>query len=346
MRNDTLAVASDIGVWATMVVLVLAMVSFAAHLAIQASSTRQQAQPQVLVGSRSTGGGASAGAVDSTVSNGTLTGGSDSDDVVDQPRTRRWGVVGLQFTMVATALLVLSTALRGLSVQRAPLGNMYEFALSASCFALIIYAGWSLRRDLLWLGLFVAAPVLLILGFARGAWYTEASQLLPSLRSIWLVIHVTVATLTVGLFVIGFATAVLYLLQDRREARVAAGSVSQAEPVEGKRGNWLTALPRAEALERITYGIHVVAFPLWTFTLIAGAIWAEQAWGRYWGWDAKEVWTFVIFVVYAAYLHARATTGWTTRKATWLAIAGFGCVVMNYAVVNIFFVGLHSYSGV
>ncbi|MBA2696795.1 MAG: cytochrome c biogenesis protein CcsA, partial [Actinobacteria bacterium] len=107
-----------------------------------------------------------------------------------------------------------------------------------------------------------------------------------------------------------------------------------------------SALPRAAALERLTYGVHVVAFPLWTFTLVAGAIWAEQAWGRYWGWDPKEVWTFVIFTVYAAYLHARATTGMTTRRATWIAVAGFGCVIVNYAVVNIFFVGFHSYSGV
>lgn len=342
MINEEWAAASDIGVWATMVVLALAMVAFAAHLAMQASSARQVAQPQVLVGSRSMSGASSAGAGSATVADDTV---ADPDV---KPRSRRWGVVGLQFTMVATALLVVSTALRGLSVQRAPLGNMYEFALSASCFALLIYAGWSLRRDLLWLGLFVTAPVLLILGFARGAWYTEASQLLPSLRSIWLVIHVTVATLTVGLFIIGFATAVLYLLQDRREQRLAVATDARgsAEPLKGSRRNWLTALPRAEALERLTYGIHVVAFPLWTFTLIAGAIWAEQAWGRYWGWDAKEVWTFVIFVVYAAYLHARATTGWTTRKATWLAIAGFACIVMNYAVVNIFFVGLHSYSGV
>ncbi len=232
--------------------------------------------------------------------------------------------------------------MRGWSVQRAPLGNMYEFALAASSFALIIYSVWSTRRDRLWLGLFVVTPVLLILGFARGAWYAEASQLVPALNSIWLVIHVTVATLTVGLFVIGFSTAVLYLLRDSAEQR----AIGNPSATSGMGSRWLNALPRAEALERLTYGIHVIAFPLWTFTLMAGAIWAEQAWGRYWGWDAKEVWTFVIFVVYAAYLHARATTGWSTRKATWLAIAGFACVVMNYAVVNIFFVGLHSYGGV
>lgn len=326
MRNETLAAASDIGVWATMGVLALAMIAFAAHLAVQttAEKARSRAVP-VAVGApqRESGRGTEESAA----------------NAAGQAPSRRWGVIGLQLTLVATMLLVVATAMRGWSVQRAPLGNMYEFALAASCFALLIYSGWSLRRDRLWLGLFVVGPVLLILGFARGAWYTEASALLPSLDSIWLVIHVTVATLTVGLFVIGFAVAVLYLLQDSVEQR---DKVNQGS-IRGR--SWLTALPRAEVLERLTYGLHVVAFPLWTFTLIAGAIWAEQAWGRYWGWDPKEVWTFVIFVVYAAYLHARATTGWTTRKATWLAVAGFGCVVVNYAVVNVYFTGLHSYSG-
>ncbi len=332
MRNDTLAAASDTAVWATMAVLALAMVAFAAYLALQASRapSRQVERREALVGGGASPRGPKEG--DATTDELAARAGRDS--------TRRWGVIGLQLTMVAALLLVASVTLRGLSVQRPPLGNMYEFALAAASFALVIYSLWSLRQERLWLGLFVVAPVLLILGFARGTWYAEASQLVPALNSVWLIIHVTVATLTVGLFIIGFATAVLYLLRDRQEQRDAMRDPEKEAPK-----TWLSALPKAEALERITYGIHVVAFPLWTFTLIAGAIWAEQAWGRYWGWDAKEVWTFVIFVVYAAYLHARATSGWTMRRSTWLAIAGFACVVINYAIVNIFFVGLHSYSG-
>ncbi|MGB5951159.1 MAG: c-type cytochrome biogenesis protein CcsB [Ornithinimicrobium sp.] len=338
MRNDTLAAASDIGVWATMAVLAVAMIAFAAHLAVQTASAKN---PAARASSVRVGGSGQEFTVEDQLDAGATTtdpGGDDHHGRQPVGGSRRWGVLGLQLTLVATVLLVAATAMRGLSVQRAPLGNMYEFALAACCFALLIYSGWSLRRDRLWLGLFVAAPVLLILGFARGAWYTEASALVPSLNSIWLVIHVTVATLTVGLFVIGFAVAVLYLIQDRAEKRAGLSGPDQ-------RRAWTSALPRAESLERLTYGIHVVAFPLWTFTLIAGAIWAEQSWGRYWGWDPKEVWTFVIFVVYAAYLHARATTGWTTRKATWLAIVGFACVVVNYVIVNVYIPGLHSYSG-
>ena len=104
-------------------------------------------------------------------------------------------------------------------------------------------------------------------------------------------------------------------------------------------------LPDARALERLTYAVHIVAFPLWTFTVIAGAIWARQAWGSYWNWDPKEVWSFVIWVVYAAYLHARATTGWKRQNAVWIALVGYGCIILNFAVVNVFFVGQHSYSG-
>ena len=105
-----------------------------------------------------------------------------------------------------------------------------------------------------------------------------------------------------------------------------------------------SALPPAATLEKLSYSLHIIGFPLWTFTLIAGAIWARQAWASYWNWDPKEVWTFVIWVVYAAYLHARATAGWT-RHAVWLAIAGFVCIIINYVVVNQFLVGMHSYSG-
>ncbi|GMA87833.1 hypothetical protein GCM10025868_30830 [Angustibacter aerolatus] len=108
----------------------------------------------------------------------------------------------------------------------------------------------------------------------------------------------------------------------------------------------MDALPSARDLDLTSYRLHAIAFPLWTFTLVAGAIWAENAWGRYWGWDPKEVWTFVIWVVYAGYLHARATRGWQGRKAAGLALAGYACILFNFLVVNIFFVGMHAYAGV
>ncbi len=323
MTDPTLAAASDYLIWGAIIVLALAMLTFSLHLALTGSGRQSRAERKVLVG---------AGAGNSAT-------GEPAAPEVPAPAeeapapSRRWGVIGLQLTWLATFAVVAGTVLRALSVSRAPLGNMYEFALMASAFALVIYSVWSLRRDRLWLGAFVVLPVLIILGAARLWWYTEASQLMPALDNIWLVIHVTVATLSVGLFTIGAALATAYLIKDRAEAR-------------GDVRGWLAALPTGQALERMTYGIHIFAFPLWTFALMSGAIWAEQAWGRYWGWDPKETWTFVIWVVYAAYLHARATTGWSARRSTWVAIAGFACIVLNYTVVNLLITGLHSYSGV
>ena len=103
--------------------------------------------------------------------------------------------------------------------------------------------------------------------------------------------------------------------------------------------------PPSATLENLAYRVNIVGFILWTFTLIAGSIWAEQAWGRYWGWDTKEVWTFIIWTIYAGYIHARATRGWRGSRSAWLAIIGFSAVMFNFGIVNIFFKGLHVYSG-
>ncbi|MGD8200298.1 c-type cytochrome biogenesis protein CcsB [Ornithinimicrobium sp. W1679] len=359
MTNTTQALASDYLVWGAVVVLALALLAFSVHLAVTGSArTRRadRAEPAddrapraAVVGAGVTGSGEGAGRLDADGLDPARTARTDGagSDVTESTGgttppghpagspapTRRWGVVGLQLTWLATFAVVAGTVLRALSVSRAPLGNMYEFALVTVSFALLVYSGWSLRRDRLWLGAFIVLPALLILGAARLWWYTEASQLMPALDNIWLVIHVTIATLSIALFTIGAALATAYLLKDRAERR-------------GGADGWLAALPGAQALERMTYGIHIFAFPLWTFALVSGAVWAEQAWGRYWGWDPKETWTFVIWVVYAAYLHARATTGWSTRRATVVALAGFGCVILNYTVVNLLMTGLHSYSGV
>jgi len=86
-------------------------------------------------------------------------------------------------------------------------------------------------------------------------------------------------------------------------------------------------------------------FPLWTFAVIAGAIWAENAWGRYWGWDPKETWAFITWVIYAGYLHARVTVGWKGRKSAIIALVGYSSLIFNFIGVNIWLPGLHSYSG-
>jgi cytochrome c-type biogenesis protein CcsB len=317
MTDQSLALFANYSLVSAMVVLTLAMVGYAGYLA-RLVPARAAVTTPALVG-----------------------GAADTPDTPDRPSAepaaaevsngaRAAGIAG-SLTWLAGFLLLASVALRGGSVHRWPLGNMFEFAVFACMLVVLVFSAWSVRRDLRWLGLFVVTPVLLVLGLALTVWYTEASQLMPSLRSYWLVIHVTVATIAVAVFTLGAAVTGLYLWQLRVES-------------EGRR-SFMNNLPPAGALERLGYGMHIVAFPLWSFTLIAGAIWARQAWGSYWNWDPKEVWTFVIWVVYAAYLHARATSGWSRRSASLIALAGYACILVNYGVVNVFFVGQHSYSG-
>ncbi len=254
------------------------------------------------------------------------------------PERRRAAAVGTSLTVLSLVLHGTSVALRGAAVQRPPWSNMFEFATAGSAVVTLVFVLALRWRDLRYLGAFVVGPVLLTLGLAVTVLYTEAAQVVPSLRSYWLAIHVSVAFVASALLTLAFSLTVLYLAQDRRARRAAEGL-----PV-GR--SFMDALPSPRELDLASYRLHAVAFPLWTFTLVAGAIWAESAWGRYWGWDPKEVWTFVIWVVYAGYLHARATRGWQGRKAAVIAIVGFGCLLFNFLVVNIFFVGWHSYAGV
>jgi cytochrome c-type biogenesis protein CcsB len=326
MTNQTLAQYANLGVYSAMAVFTLAMIAFAVDLAGAAPAVSSQAgeteeEPALVAGTRAHVPVLAA-----------------RPQAWDGPRTRKASGVAMMLTRLGGLLLIGAAAMRGLSVRRPPLGNMFEFALVGSMFVVVVFLAISLRRDIRWLGLFVIGPVLLTLGLAITVFYTDASELLPSLRSVWLVIHVTVATFSVALFTIAFSVTILHLVKAWLEVQEPAG-MSRIRTVVN------TALPPARSLDRTAYEIHAVAFPLWTFTLIAGAIWAEQAWGHYWNWDPKEVWTFVIWVVYAAYLHARATTGWSARSANYLALAGFGAILVNYMVVNVFFVGQHSYSG-
>ena len=327
MTNVTLAQYANLGVYSAMAVFTIAMIAFAIDLAgavpkVSAAAREAQQEPALV------GAGSSSHAPSSPF----------PSDEPDLPRRRKAAGVAMMLTRLGGLLLIAATAMRGLSVNRPPLGNMFEFALVGAMFVVVAFVAISLRRDIRWLGLFVVGPVLLTLGLAITVFYTAASELLPSLKSVWLVIHVTVATFSVALFTIAFSVTILHLVKTWLEGQDPAG-MSRVRTIVN------TALPPARSLDRTAYGLHVVAFPLWTFTLIAGAIWAEQAWGSYWQWDPKEVWTFVIWVVYAAYLHARATSGWSTRSANYLALAGYGAILVNYLIVNVFFVGMHSYSG-
>jgi cytochrome c-type biogenesis protein CcsB len=245
--------------------------------------------------------------------------------------------VGVSLTVLAWVLHLVADVSRGIAAGRVPWANMYEFAMTGTLLIVTVFLLVLTRIDLRFLGTFITGLVLVLLGVAAVNFYVDVAPLPPALQSVWLVIHVFVASLGTGFFAIGFALSAVQLLQSRREGTVAAA--------KGLRLRFLSTLPSAATLENLAYRVNIIGFILWTFTLMAGSIWAEKAWGRYWGWDTKEVWTFIIWVIYAGYIHARATRGWRGSRSAWLAIIGFSAVMFNFGIVNVFFKGLHAYSG-
>lgn len=253
----------------------------------------------------------------------------------DSLRAEVVGRFAVMATVIGFAFHAAGVLFRGLSAHRVPWANMYEFSCAAALAMSFAYLVLLVtRRNTRWLGLPVSFIVLVTLGLAYTVLYTDAEELVPALHSYWLYIHVTSAVLSTGAFGVATIATVLYLVKSANE--------------EGKLprlSGWLERVPSAGALDRTAYRVIAFIFPLWTFAVIAGAIWAEKAWGRYWGWDPKETWSFIVWVIYAAYLHARATHGWKGRAAAWIALAAFACVMFNYFGVNTLLTGKHSYAG-
>jgi cytochrome c-type biogenesis protein CcsB len=265
---------------------------------------------------------------------------ADGDRTTDR-RADRFGRLAVLLTVVGAAGHLTSIVLRGISVDRVPWGNMYEFSSAVGFVAVTAFCVVLVRQPRVrYLGMFVMLPVILLMFLAGTVLYAKAAPLQPALRSYWLAIHVTAAVLATGIFLVSFVVTLLYLLRARYDRRVAAGTPPTRFPMTlGGR------LPEAGVLDQIAYRTVAFGFPVWTFGIAAGAMWAEAAWGRYWGWDPKETWAFVAWVVYAAYLHARATAGWKGVKAARINLLGFGAMTFNFFVVNIVIAGLHSYGG-
>lgn len=337
--NESLAQLSNGMVYASMAVYAGSFIGFAASFGAGRS---QQEGDGELAGSKATSTRAT---VDVTAAKATTTGAggtatltkADPDDEAPLPPGRRAGNIAMSLMWLATAFLLVGVVARGFSAARVPWGNMYEFSLAAALATSMVFLGLSIKRDLRWLGVFIVGAVLLTLGAAVTILYTESSQLVPALKSVWLIIHVLAAIICGGAFTIGAAVTGLYLVRDRAETKADGGPIT---------GFLASRVPPAQRLDTMAYRINAFVFPLWTFAVIAGAIWAEAAWGRYWGWDPKETWAFITWVIYAGYLHARATAGWRGRKAAVICLIGYLAFLINYFGVNFFASGLHSYAGV
>ena len=317
--SATLALYSDRLFMAAVGVYVLSMLLHGAEYAV----ARTVARPALVGVGGGADGGPDGGADGSTPAVGAAAavGGRSPAD--------RVGRMGVSVLVLGTGLNLASIVARGLAAERWPLGNMYEFS-SAICLAALV--GWLLvlRRHPAArpAGVFLLLPVVVLLFLAGTVLYAQAAPVMPALRSYWLVVHVTTIALASGLFFVPGIASILYLL---RRAGRPAGIVDR--------------LPSAEGLDRLAYRTTIIAFPLYTFAVIAGAIWAEAAWGRFWGWDPKETVAFVAWVIYAAYLHARATAGWRSTRAAWINVAGWAAIVFNFFFINMVVAGLHSYAG-
>lgn len=346
MINEQLAELSNLALVVAIVLYVLAMFGFSADLASisQRRADQRLAAQEAKESQRVLHGAGGGSAVEA---DGFLTGSDGTGESARGTMTAQ--KFAFLLSIAATALHVVGVLARAGATQRVPWANMYEFATTSTALVMVAFLVFSIKRaELRTLGTFVVSPVLLVLLLAQTFWIVPAAALTPSLQnSHWLIIHIGIAIIATALSILGAVVATLQLLQARHErALVELVAAGEEHPEHwGRFGHVLDRLPSSTVLESLSFRIHSIAFVCWTFTLIFGAIWAREAWGRFWGWDPKEVWTFIIWVIYAAYLHARATGGFRGSRAAGLALAGFVAVVFNYTVVNTVINGLHSYSG-
>lgn len=319
-----LNVISPVLLWTAIAIYAAAFVAYAFDLArrSQATADAQTVREPALVGA---GGGT---AVTAT--------GAPGAEV--PPQRFVMARIGTSLTVLGFVFHLAAAVTRGIAAGRVPWANLYEFAMMGTLLIVAVFLIVLTRLDLRFLGTFITGLVVVLLGLGATNFYVDVSPLMDPLKSVWLVIHVFVASLATAFFALAFALSVIQLMQSRRERLVAEGAAKTGP-------GFLRTFPNAVRLESLAYMFTIIGFILWTFTLIAGSIWAYYAWSRFWGFDVKETWTFVIWVIYAGYIHARATRGWRGNPSAWLAIVGFSAVIFNFTIVNVFFKGLHAYSG-
>ncbi|RIJ69900.1 c-type cytochrome biogenesis protein CcsB [Nakamurella silvestris] len=331
--NETFASLSDSGFQAALAGYVVALGCYAVEFASKRTTTVHTAERvPVGVGALTADGTPGGRPVVPTAGGNGI--GLVTKEQRGLPWAERFGRAGFVVTVIALVANIFSMLMRGLATERMPLGNLYEF-MSMICTvgtaALVVVI---VRTNARTIGMFVMLPIALLAILSGTVLYVPAGELMASLNNYWLVIHVTAISISSGVLLFSGIASVLYLIRERGDRQ---GKVFQETSVWAK-------LPTTDALDRIAYRTAIIAFPVYTFAVVAGALWAEVAWGRYWGWDPKEIGAFMTWVVYACYLHARATAGWRGRRAAWISMLGFATVIFNLFFVNFVTTGLHSYA--
>jgi len=335
---------STLLVWASATAFLVALVAYTIDLARLADNAQRQVRAEERVPAAVGAGAPSVPAAPRRAVDSAIAGTEDEKAPGRSPRAEG---IARSTSYLGIALLFTAIVLRGVAAGRWPTANMYEFTLVGVFVATTVLAVVQRRRVIAFLGVVVMGIAVTALVVAIESFFVRADAVRPALQNYWLVLHVGVAIIATGIFTVAFAAAVLQVMRHSREtgrSRLAARPATAGLAVTGPRFQWLEQVPDSRRLEALSFRLNAIAFVLWTLTLIGGAIWAEDAWGRYWNWDPKEVGTFVAWVVYAAYLHARTTRGWSGRKAAYFVFAGYAVVLANFTVVNLAIDGLHSYA--
>ncbi|AHI19064.1 c-type cytochrome biogenesis protein CcsB [Corynebacterium casei] len=260
--------------------------------------------------------------------------GSESDIAAQESKVDRLGGMTQSLLWVALVLHLASIVLRGLAVNRFPLGNLYEYMMMITFGAMLAVMIAMQRKEWRTLWPWLLTPMLALMFYGSTKLYAESAPVVPALQSYWLPVHVTIVSLGGSLGIVSGIASVLHLL--RR---------SQPKGQEkGFFGAMAKPLPSEKKLDQMAYRVAVVTLPTLGLGIVLGAIWAEAAWGRFWGWDPKETVSFATWILYAAYLHARATPSWA-KFAPWINIVALATMIFNLFFINMVVSGLHSYAG-
>ncbi len=248
---------------------------------------------------------------------------------------RKWAGMTQALVWVGVALHIAAFVTRGLAARRFPLGNLYEYILFMTAVIMVVAAVVIQRRNWHTVWPWLLFPMVVAMFLNSTVFHMQAAPVVPALQSYWMPVHVSVVSIGASIGLVSGAFALLYLLrmwQPKGEEHGFFGALARP-------------LPSAKTLDQITYKTAVITVPLFGIGIVFGAIWAEVAWGRFWGWDAKETVSMITWILYAAFLHARATAGWKNTTAAWINVFAMGMTIFNMTYVNTVIAGLHSYAG-
>lgn len=257
---------------------------------------------------------------------------SDEDMIAN---ARKWAGMTQALVWVGVALHLVAFVTRGLAANRFPLGNLYEYILFMTAVIMVVAAVVIQRRNWHTVWPWLLFPMVIAMFLNSTVFHIQAAPVVPALQSYWQPVHVSTVSIGASVGLVSGVFALLYLLrmwQPRGEEHGFLGAIARP-------------LPDAKTLDQIAYKTAVVTLPLFGIGIVFGAIWAEVAWGRFWGWDAKETVSMITWILYAAYLHARATAGWKSTAAAWINVFAMAMTIFNMTYVNTVIAGLHSYAG-